>query len=122
MNNQLFIQTQHWDKFDRILIVDTEHRGSVQVDILFNKEGKERLCADAFLYALWVDEDYRKQGEATALMAMAEAAAIARDCKAISLKWSSAEAPSWVYGWYERLGYEDTAFDYEDVLMVKKLK
>ena len=117
--NRIFIQHQHWEgTCDRLLIVDTENRGSVQVDVL---PPFRRQKADALLWALWVDEGYRKQGEATALMAMAEAAVIAKGCTSIALEWSLKEAPYWVCDWYMRLGYEEREFGRDCALMIKKL-
>ncbi len=124
----MYIQHQHWEgTCDRILIVDVRGHGTVQVDIL--PEGMEKFWADAHLWALWVDEGkdarnepYRHQGEATALMMVAEKEAKKKGCKSIFLEWSLKKSPRWVHSWYERLGYEDKEFGKDCALMVKELK
>lgn len=125
----MYIQHQHWKgTCDRILIADFRGHGTVQVDIPNTPEGRKKLKADAFLWALWIDEGkdlynepYRRRGEATILMKAAEDEAKKKGCKSIALEWSLKESPYWVHDWYERLGYEDKEFGNGCALMVKEL-
>lgn len=121
----IFFQKQHWEgTCDRILIADTEGRGSVQVDILLTDKARERYKADALLWGLWglwVDEGHRQNGEGDGLVLTAEQEAKASGCKSIALEWSLQESPYWVRDWYVRLGYEEKEFGNGSSLMVKEL-
>lgn len=98
---------QQWYQEHRILIVDGIHRSSVQVSIPNKNDDDNRIegKADALIYALWVDEPYRKQGVARKLLEMAEREARRMGCKTVCLEWDCRETPEWVLRWYERIGY-----------------
>ncbi len=118
----IFYQKQHWEgSCDRILIADTEGRGSVQVDIPLTDKARERYKADALLWGLWVDEGHRQNGEGDGLVLTAEQEAKASGCKSIAIEWSLQESPYWVRDWYVRLGYEEKEFGNGSSLMVKEL-
>jgi GNAT superfamily N-acetyltransferase len=64
------IQKQTWKDEIRILITDEENLGSVQIGIPFyvsNIFGK----ADALIYALFVDNNHRRNGVAQRLLQLA---------------------------------------------------
>lgn len=100
-------QTQHWPGFDRVIISDTEMRASVQIEF-YNEPCEDGTTA--YLYALWVNKDWRDSGYATRLMEEAERIAKERGHKEIVLDYSTWEAPQWVKSWYERRGYEEWRF------------
>lgn len=119
----MYVQKQHWEgSCDRILIVDHECGGSVQIDILVKNAQKERYRADCLLWALWVDESQRGQCVGEWLIFLAEKEAVKCGCKSIALEWSEQESPYWVRSWYERLGYDEKVFGKGYSLMVKNLE
>lgn len=117
------IQYQQWYKEHRVLITDLLHHGSVQVGIPA-KDYEGNLIkgkADAIIYALWVDERYRKHGAARELLKKAEREAKRMGCKTICLEWDNREAEEWTLKWYKRLGYNEKEFGRYSSLLVKEL-
>lgn len=114
---------QQWYQEHRILIVDGIHRSSVQVSIPDKNADDNRIegKADALIYALWVDEPYRKQGVARKLLETAEREAKKMGCKTVCLEWDRRESEEWVLRWYERLGYNEKEFGRHSSLLVKEL-
>ena len=114
---------QQWYQEHRILIVDGIHRSSVQVSIPDKNADDNRIegKADALIYALWVDEPYRKQGVARKLLETAEREAKKMGCKTVCLEWDRRESDEWVLRWYERLGYNEKEFGRHSSLLVKEL-
>ena len=117
------IQLQTWGDFDRILITNEQHHGSVQVDIPTVDKDKwmERYQADALIYALWVDEPHRGHEVGLHLLEAAEEQARKHGAKTVALEWDRRDTPEWVLDWYERLGYEEKAFGRYSSLLVKAL-
>lgn len=117
------IQYQQWYKESRVLITDLLHHGSVQVGIPDNDYEGNRIegKADAIIYALWVDEPYRKHGAARELLKKAEHEAKRMGCKTICLEWDNREAEEWTLKWYKRLGYSEKEFGRYSSLLVKEL-
>lgn len=64
------IQIQDWEQSQKIIVVDENHHGTVQVEIPKPGSYKDEYYqfADCAIYNLWVDEKYRKQGSARLLM------------------------------------------------------
>lgn len=114
---------QQWYQEHRILIVDGIHRSSVQVSIPDKNADDNRIegKANALIYALWVDEPYRKQGVARKLLETAEREAKKMGCKTVCLEWDRRESDEWVLRWYERLGYNEKDFGRHSSLLVKEL-
>lgn len=114
---------QQWYQEHRILIVDGIHRSSVQVSIPDKNADDNRIegKADALIYALWVDEPYRKQGVARKLLETAERESKKMGCKTVCLEWDRRESDVWVLRWYERLGYNEKEFGRHSSLLVKEL-
>ena len=116
------IEIQRWPNKRRFLI--TNEHGSVQVDMLDEPqptyEGSDRFY-QAFLYALWVDEDSRKDGIATSLLDTAEECVRREGIDKVYLEWSLYESPHWVLDWYVRRGYNDVEFGNDNALLEKKL-
>lgn len=122
-NTNNMIQYQQWYKESRVLITDLLHHGSVQVGIPDNDYEGNRIegKADAIIYALWVDELYRKHGAARELLKKAEREAKRMGCKTICLEWDNREAEEWTLKWYKRLGYSEKEFGRYSSLLVKEL-
>lgn len=114
---------QQWYQEHRILIVYGIHYSSVQVSIPDKNADDNRIegKADALIYALWVDESYRKQGVARKLLETAEREAKKMGCKTVCLEWDRRESEEWVLRWYERLGYNEKEFGRFSSLLVKEL-
>lgn len=119
----MIIQHQRWLGERRILIVDEINHGSVQVsipdDIYFDTKISNR--ADALIYALCVDANYRRQGAARILLKKAESEAKRLGCKKVALEWDRRESEEWTLRWYERLGYVEQEFGRYSSLLVKNL-
>ena len=105
-------------------IVDDVVVGNVHLDIPNEEERKSndfwKKC-DAFIYALWVDGDYRKKNIAMRLLETAEREAKESGCKTVALEWNRKEAEEWVLRWYLHLGYEEKEFGDGISFLVKKL-
>lgn len=117
------IQHQQWFGGRRILIIDELHHGSVLVNIP-SKDAEINFIedkADAIIFALWVDEPYRKQGTAGLLLEAAEREAREAGCRTVCLFWDKQEKPQWMIDWVKRLGYEEKEFGRYSVMLVKEL-
>lgn len=113
------IQKQTWNDEIRILITDEENLGSVQIGIPFyvsNIFGK----ADALIYALFVDNNHRRNGVAKRLLQLAEQQAKLNGAKTIGLEFNKEESDRFVLDWYLRSGYKP--FDKKSNLLIKELK
>lgn len=103
----------------RILITDEENHGSVQISIplyvsdIFGK-------ADALIYALFVDNNHRRNGVAKSLLQLAEQQAKLNGVKTIGLEFVKDESDRFVLYWYLRSGYKP--FDKKSNLLIKKLE
>lgn len=64
------IQIQDWESSQKIVVVDENHHGTVQVEVPKHGPYKDEYYqyADCAIFCLWVDEKYRKQGTARLLM------------------------------------------------------
>lgn len=114
---------QQWYQERRILIVNGLRYASVQVSIPDKNADDNRIegKADALIYALWVDEPYRKQGVARKLLETAEREAKKMGCKTVCLEWDRRESEEWTLRWYERLGYNEKEIGRYSSLLVKDL-
>lgn len=116
------IQHQNWLGFDRALI--TTEGASVLLDMYPNNRYKQihNGNSDCYLWALWVEKEYRGKGIAGQLIAEAERYARLHGCKTLALEHDSREAPNWVRKWYRRLGFQDGVRTDYSVLMTKRIK
>ena len=113
------IQKQIWKDEVRILITDEENLGSVQISIpLYASDifGK----ADALIYALFVDNNYRKCGVAKHLLQLAEQQAKLNGVKIIGLEFNKEESEKFVLNWYLSNGYKP--FSKGSNLLIKTLE
>ena len=75
--------------------------------------------ADALIYALFVDNNHRRNGVAQHLLQLAEQQAKLNGVKTIGLEFNKDESDSFVLDWYLHSGYK--LFDKKSNLLVKKL-
>ena len=118
------IQIQDWEQSKKIIVVDENHHGTVQVEIPKTGPYKDEYYqfADCAIYNLWVDEKYRKQGSARLLIEAAEQEAKKLGCKSVQLEWDDKVSKPFVLEWYKRLGYRVMARnEHGRLLLVKKL-
>ena len=110
---------QHWPRFDRILRIDEDTQSTLFMDIEEDVDYGYRETA--WLWNLYVKEEYREQGIATKLIKDAEQAAKKRGCVAALLKWNEFMSAGFTKDWYRRLGYtikevQDSYIIYEKIL------
>ena len=115
------IQKQYWKDEIRILITDEQNHGSIQISIPYYDSdilGK----ADALIYALFVDEGYRRNNVGKQLLKLAEQQAKLNDVNIIGIEFDKEESESFVLDWYLREGYKPFSInDNENILLIKRL-
>lgn len=109
-------QRQKWSEYTRYLIADT--CGSVQIE-MYDEE--QRWGGTAWIYALWVNEDSRRHGVATALLKRAEDVAREAGHKSVFLEWEEHNTPQGVLEFYLRSGYKPKKKSNGYRLLEKKL-
>lgn len=112
------IQYQKWKDEKRILITDEQNHGSIQISIPYynsNILGK----ADALIYALFVDKEYRRKNVAKQLLKLAEKQAKLNGINIIGIEFDKEESESFVLDWYLREGYKP--FSKRSKLLIKTL-
>ena len=118
------IQIQDWELSQKIIVVDENHHGTVQVEVPKPGEYKDEYYqyADCAIYNLWVDKKYRKHGVARLLMEVAEHESQKLGCKSVQLEWDDKGSKPFVLAWYKRLGYHVMARNENGrLLLVKEL-
>lgn len=116
------IQYQHWADSTQILITDEQHHGSVQAFIpVYTKDKPVDGQADALIYALWVDEDYRGREVGKVLLEAAERELINFGVESVAISFDGRDSPQWVLQWYQRLGYEEVAVGHQCSTLIKHL-
>jgi ribosomal protein S18 acetylase RimI-like enzyme len=113
-----FVQTQYWLTYDKVIIVG-EH---ASVQLQFFKKKQKEWGGNVWLYSLYTDEEYRRQGCAKEVMAKAEEIVRQYGYKEIFLEWDKRCTPLEIFAWYERLGYDEIEFGINTSLMKKALK
>lgn len=112
----LDIQVQNWESFTRYLIFSPE--GSV----IFEKHKNPLPWGGyAYIFGLWVVDEYRKQGIARQLLDKAEEIAQSIGCKDVCLEWVNT-TPNWTLQWYYRQGYRDLELGSDSILLIKEFK
>ena len=101
----MIIQRQTWHSMTRMLIA--ERKGSVQVEMYAKKQ---RWGGTAWIYGLWVEPQYRRQGKADELLTVAEDLAAQHGHKSVMLEWKQEDTPVEVLHWYLRRGYKEKRF------------
>ena len=113
------IYRQLWKDEIRILITDEQKYGSVQVSIPFY-DSDILNKADALIYSLYVDTEYRKQGVGSKLLKLAEQQAKLNGVHIIGLEFDQDESETFVLDWYLENGYKP--FSKDGNLLIKKLE
>lgn len=98
------ISIQHWSTYDNVIVVESRGKGSVNIELCNNGNGKI-----AFIYNLYVCEECRSQGIATTLLKKAEMVAKSKGYDEVCLDWKESVSPNWVLEWYLRNGYEKSS-------------
>lgn len=109
-------QRQKWSEYTRYLIADT--CGSVQIEMY---DDVQHWGGTAWIYALWVNEDSRRHGVATALLKRAEDVARGAGHKSVFLEWEEHNTPQGVLVFYLRSGYKPRKESNGYCLLEKKL-
>lgn len=109
-----------WNSTDclRLTIVDEKGRGKVQVDLLNNYKDYGDC---AYIWDLYVQKEYRRQGLARELMQYAIQRAKDFGYTTILLEWDERDTPIEIADWYRSIGFEDKEFSKGYSLMIKKL-
>lgn len=97
---------------DYTLIMTRDGKGTCSVSI------DENIKSCACIYNLSVDTKCRKRGYGNKLLKEAEYVARLFEAKVVSL---TVKIDSFMYGWYQRSGYEPLFSDSEYVTLYKKL-
>lgn len=117
MKHNISVQKQEWVDCTRYLF--STEGASVQLEI-YPKPTQDGIRA--YICRLWVDERYRRQGRAKALLDAAEAMARREGMATVSLAWNENDTPVWMLEYYRRRGYEDFEFGENYVLLKRALK
>lgn len=116
------IQKQYLKDEIRILITDEQNHGSIQISIpYYDSDILDK--ADALIYALFVDEGYRRNNVGKQLLKLAEQQTKLNDVNIIGIEFDKEESESFVLDWYLREGYKPFYFinDNENNLLIKRL-
>lgn len=89
----------------RLLVA--ERKGSVQVELY---DQQQDWGGTAWIYGLWVEPMYRRQGKADELITVAEDLAAQYGHKSVMLEWKQEDTPVEVLKWYLRRGYTEREF------------
>ena len=111
------VQDQTWQDFKRYLIYTDG--GSVVLEF-YDPPANDGTTA--YIGNLWVDENHRRKGIATALMDKAEEIARTHNYEHVTLFWAEKSTPKAILEWYERRGYVAYYRDSNRIYMRKVLK
>lgn len=109
---------RNWPSMERVFEIDDETKATVFVD-MYAEEFYDFQKA-AFIWNLYVDDEYIGKGIATKLVADAEKIAKENGCAAIMLNWCKAGSQTFTKEWYEKLGYTAKETE-EDFILYEKL-
>lgn len=116
------IQEQKWHDETRLIIVDEEGHGTVQVSIPTSGIVRGRICAEAYIFCLWVDVPFRNQGVGRHLIEAAIKELKGRGLRSVSLEYDSRDSLPRVLKWYKKtLGFTPVRTDDTLTLLVKQI-
>lgn len=116
------IQEQKWHDETRLLIVDEEGHGSVQVSIPASGIARGRICAEAYIFCLWVDVPFRSQGAGRHLIEAVIKELKSRGLRSVSLEYDSRDSLPRVLKWYKKkLGFTPVRTEDTITLLVKQI-
>ncbi len=110
------LEQKWWDKTRYLIFCG---QGSVQLEIFKEPWGSQGI--KAFIWGLYVNEDQRLEGLATALMDEAERIAREQGLETVYMEREEVNTPLAIYQWYERRGYEEKEMGPGCALMRKEL-
>jgi ribosomal protein S18 acetylase RimI-like enzyme len=110
------VQEQKWHNTTRVLLFDGV--ASVQME-LYDEE--QKWGGTAFIYALWVNKDFRRQGRAKKLLDIAESIIKQRGHKSAILEWDKRDTPYEVLDYYVSRGYNEFEFGKFSSVLKKEL-
>lgn len=116
MEDMLKIIVQEWRYHTRYII--THPNGSVQLH-LYNTEQEDGITA--YIYALYVDKEHRRQGIGKQLLETAENIARDKGHKSVVLDWESEETPRELLDWYMDRGYRVIGAFREEKFTLEKM-
>lgn len=116
---RLIEECQEWHTQTRYVITAGE-MGSVQL-ALYNSKEPTYLRNKAYVYNLWVNENFRKEGMGTKLLKRAEEIAQRYGYRYIHLDWSPYDSKQWTCDWYIRQDYNGTQMLDGTIMFVKEL-
>lgn len=99
-------ERQEWHTQTRYVITAGE-MGSVQL-VLYNSNEPTHLRNKAYIYNLWVNKRFRKEGMGAKLLKRAEEIAQRHGYRYIYLDWMPWDDELWACDWYIRQGYDGT--------------
>lgn len=103
----------------RLTLVTTDGIGKVQIDLCHRDDS--RFGRTAFIWDLYVQEKYRRQGIAKLLMNHAIKRAKNFGFTSATLEWELGNTPREIAWWYASLGFKEKEFSNNYALMVKQL-
>lgn len=115
------IQEQKWHDETRLVITDESERGSVQVSIPTSGITRGQICAEAYIFCLWVDIPFRGKGVGTHLIDLAIKEIKKRNLRSVSLEYDSRDSQSRVLKWYKKLGLTEARTEGTKTLLTKRI-
>lgn len=109
------IYVQEWADTNRYIIIH-EH-GTIQLN-LYKKENNDGISA--YVFGLYVDKNFRRNGVAKSLLEKAEQIARDNGYKSVALTYYSDSTPIDIMRWYERNGYKVIGHYREDWFTLEK--
>lgn len=116
----LIEERQEWYTETRYVITAGE-MGSVQL-ALYNRNEPTYLRNKAYVYNLWVNKSFRKEGMGAKLLKRAEEIAQRHGYRYIYLEWSPYNSEQWTCDWYVRQGYNGTQMLDGTIQFIKELE
>ncbi len=110
-------QIQRWHFGTRYLLYTKG--ASVQLETF--KTPQVYIDGTALIWALWVDEPYRRRGIAARLLDRAEELARSEGHEAVYLDWDGRDTPVAILEYYKRRGYTVTGRSSSGATVLKKI-
>lgn len=117
MNGEFICITQQWNGYDRIMLIQKDGNGIVEIE-LTKDDGEKSI---AFIYNLWVKEDCRRNGLGGKLLRYAEGLIKRLGYKEATLDCELINSHPFVFDWYKRIGYDGEKAGDGCARMVKQL-
>lgn len=110
---------QRQQRHDKIRYILIDEYASVHLELF---DTAQDFGGTAFIWALWTNPDYRRQGHAKRFLEQAEQIAKEHGRAAVYLEWFECDTPTEILKWYYRSGYNDVEFGGKgDYVLLKKI-